>query len=66
MSSPLSVSVQTRVSAPSEKVWQVLTDFGSYSTWHPTLSLESHAGPLAVGTPCSAVNPPAAPPASSR
>jgi hypothetical protein len=50
MSDSLSVSVQTRINAPSEKVWQVLTDFGSYGTWHPILTLESHAGPLAVGT----------------
>jgi uncharacterized protein YndB with AHSA1/START domain len=50
MSSPLSVSVKTRINAPSEKVWQVLTDFGSYGSWHPILTLESQAGPLAVGT----------------
>ena len=50
MSNPPSVSVQTRINAPSEKVWQVLTDFGSYGTWHPILTLESHAAPLAVGT----------------
>lgn len=50
MSNSLSVSVQTRVNAPIEMVWQVLTDFGNYHTWHPILSLESHAGPLAVGT----------------
>jgi hypothetical protein len=50
MSNPLSVSVQTRISAPAEEVWQVLTDFGSYGTWHPILTLESHAGPLAFGT----------------
>jgi hypothetical protein len=49
MPDPLSVSVQTRVNAPSEQVWRVLTDFGSYGTWHPTLTLETHAGPLAVG-----------------
>jgi hypothetical protein len=48
--STLSVSVQTRIDAPVEQVWQVLTDFGSYRTWHPILILESHAGPLAVGT----------------
>jgi hypothetical protein len=50
MSNSLSVSVQTRINAPSEKVWQVLTDFGSYHTWHPVLTLKSQAGPLAVGT----------------
>jgi hypothetical protein len=50
MSNPLSVSVQTRINAPSEKAWQVLTDFGNYGTWHPTLTLETHAGRLAVGT----------------
>jgi hypothetical protein len=49
MSNSLSVSVQTRINAPLEKVWQVLTDFGNYHTWHPILTLESHAGPLAVG-----------------
>ena len=45
-----SVSVHTRINAPLEEVWQVLTDFGSYGAWHPILTLESHAGPLAVGT----------------
>lgn len=50
MSDSLSVSVQTRINAPSEKAWQVLTDFGSYHTWHPVLTLESHVAPLAVGT----------------
>jgi hypothetical protein len=49
MSNALSVSVQTRINAPLEKVWQVLTDFGNYHTWHPILTLESPAGPLAVG-----------------
>jgi len=50
MSNSLSVSVQTRINAPLEKAWQVLTDFVSYHTWHPVLTLEPHAGPLAVGT----------------
>jgi hypothetical protein len=50
MSNSLSVSVQTRIDAPAEKVWRVLTDFGSYHSWHPILALESQAGPLAVGT----------------
>jgi hypothetical protein len=50
MSDSLAVSVQTRINAPLGKVWQVLTDFGSYHTWHPILTLESPAGPLAVGT----------------
>ena len=50
MPDPVSVSVQTRINAPLEKAWQVLTDFGSYRTWHPVLTLEPHAGPLAVGT----------------
>ena len=49
MSDSLSVSVQTRINAPVEKAWQVLTDFGRYHTWHPILTLESHTGPLAVG-----------------
>lgn len=49
MSDSLSVSVQTRINAPVEKVWQVLTDFGSYHMWHPTLTLQSHADPVAVG-----------------
>jgi hypothetical protein len=44
------VSARTRIDAPAEKVWQVLTDFGSYHTWHPVLTLESHVAPLAVGT----------------
>jgi uncharacterized protein YndB with AHSA1/START domain len=42
--------VQTRINAPSEKVWRVLTDFGTYGIWHPTLTLASRAGPLDVGT----------------
>jgi hypothetical protein len=57
MSDSLSVSVQTRINAPPEKVWQVLTDFGGYRTWHPVLTLEPQAGrhffqlePLADGT----------------
>jgi hypothetical protein len=50
MSDSLSVSVQTRINAPVEKVWRLLTDFGRYHTWHPVLTLESHDGPLAVGT----------------
>ena len=50
MPSSLSVSAQTRINAPVEKVWQVLTDFGGYRNWHPILTLESQARPLAVGT----------------
>jgi hypothetical protein len=50
MSDSLAVSAQTRINAPLGKAWQVLTDFGSYHTWHPILTLQSHAGPLAVGT----------------
>ena len=50
MSDHPSVSVQTRINAPLAEVWQVLTDFGRYGTWHPILTLEPHAGPLAVGT----------------
>ena len=50
MPDSLSVSVQTRINAPAEKAWQVLTDFGGYASWHPILTLESHAGPLAIGT----------------
>ena len=65
MSDSLSVSVQTRINAPVEKVWQVLTDFGSYHTWHPILTLESHAGP-SPSAPCSRGSPPAAPPAGNR
>lgn len=49
MPDSLSISVQTHIDAPLEGVWQVLTDFGNYQAWHPILSLESHAGPLAVG-----------------
>ena len=45
MPDSLSVSVQTRINAPLEKAWQVLTDFGSYHTWHPILTLEPHAAP---------------------
>ena len=50
MSSSLSVSVQTRINAPVERAWPVLIDFGNYRTWHPILTLESSAGPIAVGT----------------
>jgi hypothetical protein len=50
MPDSLSVSVRARINAPLEKAWQVLTDFGSYHAWHPVLSLEPHAGPLAAGT----------------
>ena len=50
MTDSLSVSVQTRINAPTEKAWQVLTDFGSYHTWHPMLTLQPPAGPLAVDT----------------
>ena len=50
MSHSLKVSVQTRINAPAEKAWQVLTDFGSDHTWHPVLPLESPVGPLAPGT----------------
>jgi hypothetical protein len=46
----LAVSVRTLVNAPLGRVWQVLTDFGNYRTWHPILTLEPHAGPIAVGT----------------
>jgi hypothetical protein len=46
----LAVSVRTLINAPLEQVWQLLTDFGSYHVWHPILTLEPHAGPLAVGT----------------
>jgi hypothetical protein len=44
------VSVQTRINASVAKAWQVLIDFGNYRTWHPSLNLESPAGPVAVGT----------------
>jgi len=65
MSDSLSVSVQARISAPVEKAWQVLTDFGSYHTWHPVLTLEPRPGTLAVGTLLRG-SPPAGRPASSR
>ena len=65
MSNFLSVSVQTRINAPVETAWQVLTEFGSYHTWHPTLTLEPQACPLAVGTLLRG-GPPAARPASSQ
>jgi hypothetical protein len=50
MSDSLSVSVQARINARVEKVWQVLTDFDRYQAWHPTLTLEPPTGPVAVGT----------------
>jgi hypothetical protein len=50
MPNSLTVSVQARIHAPVEQAWQALTDFGSYHAWHPILTLESHPGPLAVGT----------------
>jgi hypothetical protein len=50
MPNSLSVSVHTRINAPAEQVWQTLTDFGSYHTWHPNLTLEPHAGLVTVGT----------------
>jgi hypothetical protein len=50
MSDSLSVSVQARISAPVEKAWRVMTDFGGYHAWHPVLTLEPHPGTLAVGT----------------
>jgi len=50
VSTPLSVSVRTRIDAPAEKAWPVLIDFGNYRTWHPILALESPDGSVAVGT----------------
>jgi hypothetical protein len=50
MPEDLSVSVHTRISAPPERAWQVLTDFAGYRSWHPVLTLEPPAGPLAAGT----------------
>jgi hypothetical protein len=50
MSDSLVVSVQTRIDAPLRTVWQVLTDFGNYRSWHPILTLESLPGPLVIGT----------------
>lgn len=39
------------VNASAEKVWDVLTDFGSYSEWNP--SLPSISGELEVGSTVS-------------
>ena len=50
MPNSLSVSVRTRIDAPVDKVWHLLTDFGSYHSWHPILTLESPGGRVAVGT----------------
>ncbi len=39
---------ETVVDAPPERVWEVLTDFGRWDEWNPTLFRAS--GPPAVGT----------------
>jgi hypothetical protein len=48
------VTATTSISAPVERVWEVLTDFKRYSSWHPVLSIDRPAnlieGALLEGT----------------
>jgi hypothetical protein len=44
-----SVSVATEIDAPPEAVWQVLTAFGRYAAWHPTLSLDGASPAIEPG-----------------
>lgn len=43
------VTVTTDIAAPPEAVWQVLTAFGCYAAWHPTLSLDGAAPGMEPG-----------------
>lgn len=38
------------VDAPIEQVWQLLTDFNRYATWHPLIKGVTLDGPLQSGT----------------
>jgi hypothetical protein len=42
------VKTSTIISAPPERVWEILTDFGSYPSWNPFV--KSISGVLEVGT----------------
>lgn len=43
------VTVTTDISAPPEAVWQVLTPFSRYASWHPRLSLDGVAPEIEQG-----------------
>lgn len=45
------VSAEARIEAPAERVWEQLTDFGSYGAWNATHTGFPHGGParLEVG-----------------
>lgn len=45
----LAVRVVTTVSAPPERVWDVLTDLSSYREWHPHLEALDEPGRLEPG-----------------
>lgn len=42
----IAIDSELEVRAAPEAVWRVLTDFGNYAVWHPTLRL---AGPAELG-----------------
>ena len=46
------VTVTIDIAVPPERVWRVLTSFGRYADWHPTLSLDGPAPEPRPGCPC--------------
>jgi hypothetical protein len=43
------ISVTIDIAAPQTRVWQILTAFEDYATWHPVLSLNGPVPDVAVG-----------------
>ncbi|MFI8321302.1 SRPBCC family protein [Streptomyces sp. NPDC085529] len=44
------VSAEARIEAPAGKVWERLTDFGSYGEWNATHTSFPHGGPETLAT----------------
>lgn len=57
------IAVTTRIDAPTERVWEILTDFGRYAEWNPGILKaegalgEAHTVRIAMILPSGKINP---------